>query len=65
MNECSVCDKGVHPFYEVETHKGKQSICHTCFHTGKHKQVVAHPAVQASTVPDIQREAPKSSKQAR
>jgi hypothetical protein len=36
MSDCTFCDKGVQPFYDLDEKQGRK-ICHTCFHLGKHK----------------------------
>ena len=39
MSECDFCPTGVPPFYTLDgtSKDGKAStICHTCFHLGKH-----------------------------
>jgi hypothetical protein len=65
MNECSFCDKGVAPFYTLSGYDGSPSICHTCFHTGKHKQPAKVPTQGQPPKPAehsaIQTEARKSS----
>jgi len=40
MSDCTFCEQGVRPFYDLNMADGiKRLICHTCFHIGKHKSV--------------------------
>jgi hypothetical protein len=64
MNECAFCETGVRPFYDLDISGIKQLICHTCFHTGKHKQAV-RPTEQSTAAksPPVQEKSGTSKRQ--